>query len=126
MTDFEAAKDQAARQHADWSAAQRVALTADHNALTHAIKTGAIYNLTAGDRDALIDLYGASQAKPQTKALRGRRVPRALGAAKLPAGPLQSWTKGEFAYAANRAALRWLVIVGLGVLTLEIYKWWSQ
>jgi hypothetical protein len=126
VSDFEAAKDRAAHQHAAWSAVQRTALAADHDALARAIKTGAVFNLTATDRDALINLYGAPPPKPPTKTVRGLRVPRGLGAAKLPSGPRQSWTKGEFAHAAGRAALRWLLIVSLGWLALEIYASWSQ
>jgi hypothetical protein len=119
MTDFDAAKNNAIRDHAAWSAKEREKLSKNPEAIEKAIASGAIYSLTAVDRTAIIKIYGKTPlpAKPRRPVHRPRR-PQPMEAASKRFKPRQPWAKGEFAYACKNAAAWWCGVIVVGFIIL--------
>jgi hypothetical protein len=122
MTTFDDAKNRATSQHVEWSSAERQRLTEDRDVLAQAIKSGAIHNLAKADRDALIDAFGQPAAAKVSSCpnIRADRMPRPLAPGQRPSSPRQSWLRGELAYAIQRAVIYWAVLLGLGIIALNL------
>jgi hypothetical protein len=123
MSPFKEAKERTAREHAQWSAEQRALLTGDRKALAAAIKTGAVFNLTKEDREALVELFG--EAPPRARKIQDPEAtqPLPIAEASLSAAPRQSWQEGEFAHALTKAALAWFAVICSAVILLKILAW---
>ena len=127
MTDFHDAKRTAKADHAAWSAAERERLTKDPAAIGETIRTGAINNLTAQDREALIAQFGAAKPAPlMLPAQEAVREPSPLEPATKPVARRQSWQDGEFGHAARLAVILWAVALFGGLIILEILWNWEH
>ncbi len=128
MSTFDAAKERSEREHFAWSAAERKKLAGDPAAIVAAIKNGAIFSLTKEDRDALIAGYGGAKTPPADlrPVARKVRAPQPLEPATKRASARQSWLKGEFAHACAVAARRWVTVMSVGIIALEVLWTWER